>query len=410
MDIASPLTLADETPSETDENALVDELANTGYLRAYVQWASDQTDAPRMFHLASGLAAIAAMLGNRVKCHSWGMDIYPNLWLCLLAPSGYYRKSTSIRYTNRLAKEVDSGILLAKDFSREQLVVLLGERPDVFYTNDEFGSLLGILKLEYMRGTAELITMLFDGEGYERSTRGGTASIVDPAITILTASTVDWISSNARESDLRGGLFARFLFLPARQKLDDKGICGLSALMRGDLVNGLRARRHYEGIADFRDVKGMLDNWIRQFEDATNAHPDPRMSGFVSRMGLYSLKLAMVFQAADRKDGDLEITAESAIKAMTLLDYVAKTCKTMVVDRIVTTRTEEALQKVIEALEQANGQPVTESKLLVSTRMFAQDLQRVLGTLVKSGRVELTMLDTGKRGPKAKAYRLVQAE
>ncbi len=384
----SPLGLA--YPHEVrrpDENALADELASSGYLRAYVGWASDQTDAPRLFHVGAGLLGLATSLGNRVWCHSWGNDIYPNLWLCLLAPSGFYRKSTSIGYTAKILKQIDPGMLMPRDFSREKLVMSLGERSDVLLVASEFGELLAKLSRDYMVGCKEMLTSLYDGEDYERKTQKESAVIRTPAISILTASTEDWIGNRVTQGDLRGGFLSRFLFLPARTKSNPKGISeGVNHEMRDELVTALRARSKTSGIVDFKPVKPLLDHWIGEFEAEVNAAPDPRMMGFFSRAGLCILKLAMCFQASEWPMS-LTISEPCAQKAIRMWEFLAENIREVITEQITTTRVEAQIKAVLEIVKGSGG-TVEYTPLLRQSRMLTRDLDNIVQTLVKSGQLE----------------------
>lgn len=46
------------------DKKLVERLASEGFLRSYVDYASRQTDAPKIFHLATGLVIIEAFLAH----------------------------------------------------------------------------------------------------------------------------------------------------------------------------------------------------------------------------------------------------------------------------------------------------------------------------------------------------------
>lgn len=69
------------------------------------------SDAPREYHVAAGLAVIAATVENRVYLPFGGDRIYPNVWALLLGPSSFFRKSTCVgkarKTLNRL--EADAG-------------------------------------------------------------------------------------------------------------------------------------------------------------------------------------------------------------------------------------------------------------------------------------------------------------
>ena len=81
---------------QPSHNELIENVANEGFLKSYVDYATKQTDTPKLFHLFTGLAIVGASLGNKVFVRAWGKNIYSNLWIVTVAPSGFYRKSTAI--------------------------------------------------------------------------------------------------------------------------------------------------------------------------------------------------------------------------------------------------------------------------------------------------------------------------
>lgn len=58
------------------------------FLGEFVRYLKSRTDAPPDFHLHAGLAALSVAAGNHVYADGWARNIYPNLWTCVIAPSG----------------------------------------------------------------------------------------------------------------------------------------------------------------------------------------------------------------------------------------------------------------------------------------------------------------------------------
>ena len=421
----SPMNLGYEhNERKVDEDALVDELASSGWLRAYLSWASGQTDAPRLFHLGTALNVLGSSLGNRVRCPAWGQDVYPHLWICLLAPSGFYRKTTSSRMGARLLRDADitpqdsAGILLPKDFSREKLITYLATRPDGLLVQDEFAEFLAKLGRDYNAGAKELLTGLFDGDVYDRITgAGGHVIIREPAISILTASTIDWINERVTGGDLRGGFFSRFLFLSAQQKGEWKGLgdgvdSGHSPVREG-LLDGLRERMKVAGLADFRGVRREYNEWLKQFESDTNISHDPKIIGFLSRAGLYVMKLAICFEVGEHPlaiQGEgayrrLPIRLTSLTKAIRFWDFLVGNISELMSERIATNWTERNLLKLLDAIDANNGEPVKASDILRATRMTERDHKTYIQTLLASEQIEQVNVPQKGPGRRAAYYR-----
>src|SRR5262245_63461519 len=70
--------------------------APEGVLRDYDRVWTSTSDAPREYQLACGLATLAAVVENRIYLPFGGDRIYPNLWILVLGPSSFFRKTSSI--------------------------------------------------------------------------------------------------------------------------------------------------------------------------------------------------------------------------------------------------------------------------------------------------------------------------
>ena len=74
-------------------------------LARWMDLTKETTDAPDEFLAASGLQLISSVLGNQSHIMFGSSKINPHLWMVLVAPSSYYRKTTALNLTRRaLAK------------------------------------------------------------------------------------------------------------------------------------------------------------------------------------------------------------------------------------------------------------------------------------------------------------------
>jgi hypothetical protein len=138
-------------------------MPDDGWLHDYLRAVTPLTDAPVEFHLVSGLCALAAAVGNRLWTVSWGQSVYPHLWVVLVAPSSFWRKSTSINQAEALLREASPTSVYPSDFSREKFLRILAEQPGGVLTLKEFGGFLATLGRDYMGGMKENLTELYDG-------------------------------------------------------------------------------------------------------------------------------------------------------------------------------------------------------------------------------------------------------
>lgn len=148
--------------------------APDGVLRLYEQYWLPTTDAPQEYIVGSGFAVLAAAIEDRVFLPFGGQNIYRNLWVLLLGPSSFYRKSTCVSKARKtLARLYDGdaagGALLPDEFSREALLRRLSERSQGLLTFSEFSGAMAAMGRDYMGGTKEFLADLYDSpQSYTR--------------------------------------------------------------------------------------------------------------------------------------------------------------------------------------------------------------------------------------------------
>jgi hypothetical protein len=357
------------------------------------------TDAPIEFHLATGLSILAAATGNRVSFVSWGQNVCLNLWSVLIAPSGFYRKSTAMNIGMRLLRQAQPQSVLPDDFSREGLMDSLVTQPSGVLVPYEFGALVEHFRKEYMRGTMEALTALYDcPDTYDMKTiNKGTRSIVKPAINILGASTVDWLQASVK--DMKGGFIPRFLFWPATQKGEWKGMTPPpNQILQESMVDFLKDMAQMEAVIEFPpDVRDRFNEWTRAHEEGFNADKlPPVMLGFYTRMTTYVGKLGVLYYISrHRKPGIDKESLESGIR---LVDYLKSHLTKLVCEDFVYTR-EGALLKEVKSVIDTEGR-IEHSNLLRKTRMLKHEMDRVLMTLIDSEEIVVTTEKTGGRPKK----------
>lgn len=367
-------------------------LPDEGWLRDYLMAVTPLTDAPVEFHLISGLCAISSAIGNDLYVESWGQNVYPHLWAVLVAPSSFWRKSTSINTAEALLRSAAPTALLPSDFSREKFLRILAERPAGLLTVKEFGGFLAALGRDYMGGMKENLTELYDGpDVFRRALQSGEIVVEKPAVTILAATTLDWLESRITDGDLRGGFLARFLFVTAAHKASAKGLTtGMDYVARMRLVDGLAdiAARAGGKVEYGPGVQDLLNEWMHGWEDEVGTtHHASDLSGFAVRLQTYALKLAMIYRASSLLEDDghpaTVIDEPSARAAIAYCRVLWANVAGLIDDEIAVTREAKELRRIAGII----GAGATRSDALKASKMRAKDFDQVVDTLVQSGQV-----------------------
>ncbi len=128
--------------------------APTGYklpdwLEQYMDWSGTTgNQTPMIFHQAAGLWLLATAVGRRLYGEApWGVKIYPNLYLMLVAGTRFYRKSTAYKLAEQVARAAIPHMLMPTPGSPERYLEALAEK----IATGEWVEILGIGKVQVSR-------------------------------------------------------------------------------------------------------------------------------------------------------------------------------------------------------------------------------------------------------------------
>ncbi len=206
-----------------------------GAMHAYLWWASQTTDAPAWFHVASILPAAAMELARRGYCIGEEMRLPPRIWTTMVAGPGV-GKSTALNtargfYTEASARfgYLEDGYITAEG-STQGLFEAIAQKHDqqrdttcAILVREEFSVLLNARRRD------ELSTALCewaDGAYHERHTRGhqqarARGEVVHDRMdnAVISASFVTTergLYDVATSGHMEGGLFSRILWFKGR--------------------------------------------------------------------------------------------------------------------------------------------------------------------------------------------------
>lgn len=363
-------------------------MPQTGWLDKYVRTCVSLTDAPVEFHLASGLAAIAAAIGNRTWFVGWGARTFPHVWIVLVAGSSFMRKSTSVGLASDLLVESVPEALFPADFSREGFLDELAQQPWGLLVQNEFGEFLAKMQRDFMKGSQQTFTNLYDGRTLRRRTVGGGSKLISaPAVTILSATTIEWLERELTEGDIAGGFIPRFAWVTASVKASDKGRGEeFPTLVRNELVRGLQAigRRGPAAARFEQDAVDRIDDWRRSFEERAEAETHGvSIKGFGARLTTMAWKFAMLYALSDAAwevEEHVTVSGIHAERAVAYADLLYSNVADLVDDDIATTDDQRTFRRILHICA---GRGVSWSDLLRHTGMQSPKLRPFVATLVE---------------------------
>lgn len=408
----------------------------SGWLHHYLNYAESVTDAPSIFHLATGLAIVGATLGNRCWIKASGQRVFPAMWSVLVGASSSMRKTSSMRRGGDLLTRQERGlpeqngtrgpsIRIPLPGSPEGFEDALAKRGDRLMIVSEFGGLLSRMEREHMGSLKERLTEWYDGDSMGSVTMArGTAEVKDPALSIIAGTTPEWLEDRIKEGDVRGGFIARFLFWPASKsdKLPWKNPLEVveNEAMIDQLTMALNHMRRFQG--EFRPVQEAKDGW-GAFVRPIDEEEDPRLTGdlqgFAHRLPMNTLKIAMCVEAAAMMGAQgarpaMEISAQSMNQAVRIAQWQAdKTSELFGGDEgLKYTKGAAEQRKLMRLLEQHGvvvdgAKEISQRELMRKTGMVGREMTMFADALAQSGRIEIVRRSPEGGGRPSIVYRRV---
>jgi len=307
--------------------------------------------------------------------------------LLLIGPSGI-GKSSAVKVAKKLlpyVPDLQRPQFIEGGTTKEKLHLDLVESPKAILFAPELAAFFS--KEKYKENLIPYVTNLLDYEDSIelRTRRDGVLTVINPSVSILGASTLEWLQDQLPDSAVSGGFLARFLILNE----DAKGqrIANPHRLLSGSARVRLEARRAkvlsdfgnlfsiHEGNIDYEDYDAaeVYAKWYNSYKPASGY-----LAPFAARAGELILRLSMLLAISGRRNA---ISAEDVTSAITLYTYIASR-----LDRIVVaTNAQGKLANLV--LETIGAEGLRPGEIVKKLRSQASyiEIERHLEGLIYSG-------------------------
>lgn len=349
------------------------------FLDLYKDYATEITDAPLIFHQFVALSIVSAVLGNKVFLKSGDINIYPNLWIILIAPSSCFRKSTAIGIGARILRPVNEDLIYPTEFTQEKILEIIERQPEGIFIHYEFMTLSGLLSKDYNAGLKAFLTEIYDSPPYyTRKTVSRSYEIRNPCISILSATTQEWFLERAKEGDLLGGFLPRFIFVPASSK--EKSLAfppPADMTKRNKLVRTLKEISELKGEIHFSpEAEKLHREWYVRYEAKMDSG---LLNGFYSRLETYALKFAILIEII--RNRSLIITEKSIKEAGQLVNFLTESLRKLADNDFTFTGFQRCKRKVEKIIKFAGNEGIVRRDLLRKSKVSADYLDKIIETL-----------------------------
>ena len=300
--------------------------------------------------LAGALTQVGTMLGRRA-CISIGRKpsarhiIYPNFYNVIIGATSIARKSTWLRQVRYDLRHVDCDIktmeslasaegmidALAKDSSGDIIETYgqtcpEGQRTLILF--DEIKTLFGNARRQITSTIIPRLTEAYNcPEFLEVNTKYQPIKALHPVVSVLAASTGEWLSDSVTQSDVSGGFINRFCYFlyeytPPKAEPEDPRSEPLSKWY-GDLE---KLRSHGDQMRQFVLSDDAWEIYNAEYDEHHRYQWENRENfetAASAREMVNSFKIALAFAAMTNPSDDNKVTPDAWLHARAVAKYVS---------------------------------------------------------------------------------------
>lgn len=344
-------------------------LPDKGVIKKFMNYTDGTEVCPR-FRLFSIAAGIGAVLKRKVffqrSSHSLFPPLFPNLWIILVAPQGRGHKSTSLRIVKNflmaMPEQYRPNILAAK-LTPEALIKALSspqvplemlknvdrtivsamKKPaqGVIYSS-EFG--VFISKKDYNKDLIPILTDLYDcpDEWVSETIMRGDQRLYDVCLTLMAASTPDWLQSMLPQDAFKGGFMSRLLLIghPEQWHVRIPDPPKPNEEIKASIIEDLIELAKLEGEMKWvPEAKKFFEDWYMSLKE-----PEPgNKAAYLERKQDHLLRLSIILKLSEHKSFTLEkefieralnILNVCEVETLKMIDYISIDPKMRMIQRV----------------------------------------------------------------------------
>lgn len=385
------------------------------FVDAYLEYTHN-TESAEVFHKWTAHSLIAGVMRKKCKLALGRINVYPNMYIVLVAEPGVARKTQAISYGTPFLEKIPDIHTSADSITREALLDDLEtcavDEPMPDGSCFRHTSLNIIAKeFEIFLGQKSdntkmlvLLTDLFDSQDLPwkyRTKHSGTNIIPSVYINLLGATTPESLASCLPPSAIGGGLTSRILFVWAHGKHKKIPIPTLSPALlelREKLQRDLFKISKIAGTYEFSpEAEEFWCKWYMKYDETSRARLclDKSFDGWYSRKPMYILKMAQISAAA---------LSNHMVVEPHHLEYAIKNIEEVEVGMVHTFRAvgRSAITADVDlVMSIIKEHKIISEKALMSIvwrDIDATKFDNVIGTVIKTGRVKRVYEHGGVKG------------
>lgn len=361
-----------------------------GWLRDYLAYGIQCTDAPPEYHVMAGIAGLALSISPDHVVTVNGEEHPLHMFMLVVGESGN-RKSASIKRMLRTIQPCLADQRLAHRIwypeasTSEGIIDGLAEDPCRLMVASEWTEFHNQGQASYAKHSREFVNLLYDGSTLNRlKANGKSVTVEKPCVTILGASTPSLVKQSTTLHDWSAGKLARYVIGYAH-KPDDKEM--ISAVEHPRLVADLRLG--YERLLspsygrsfvldqeawDYKVEWEHSENWIA-FRKSLPEHLLPS----ALRVSEHLYRMAALYQASMDYPHNTVIHVEAMASA---IQFMWRCCDSLLQTfAILPTHESNTMARVLQALQMWGAEGCSRRDLLRQTHLTGRQLSEAVAVL-----------------------------
>ena len=395
-------------------------LPKEGIFPLYMKYTEAGEICPR-FRFFTFAAAIGSVVKRNVSFQrsSYALfpTLYPNPWVILVAPQGRGHKSASLRVAKNIitklplelqprflaskltpealikaltSEVIAEGVLKTSKISKDMIKILRRKAQGLLYSS-EFGVLLS--KKDYNKDLVSILTDLYDtpDEWHSDTVMRGDQMLYEVCISIMGASTPDWMQTMLPADAFKGGFMSRLLLVAMPEKWSIR-VADPEAppyFLQEQIVLELKRIAETEGKAVWTpEAKGFFEDWYHSLQE-----PEPGVeASYLERKQDHLLRLAIILSLAE--SSKLILEKKHIESSLNLLDAIEK--DTLRIVRYISIEPKvRATQRILELIE---AKDCSESEILREVwGLFLRtyDYDESIRMLIRAKKVHICRIENG---------------
>lgn len=383
----------------------------------YMRFVEGQ-ESPAIFHKWTALSVLASTLGRNIYLDFGYYNVYPNLYVILVADSARFRKTVAMGIGMEILGALDdSPNVLSQKITPEAIIQELEATgmmrgPDGLARNSEctiFSPELAVFLGEdsFSNGTAALLTTFYDCPdkwAYETKSRGK-ERLHHVVVNFSGASTIAWLRRCVPHDAVGGGFFSRFLSVFAQEggKLIPRPKVTADMLqIKDNLIHDLNIIRSIKGECSLTaKACDFFDSWYLDWMGSLTGD-----AGYRPKKHIAVLKIAMLLSIS--RSSSLDVTVDDLTGAIQLLDQIEPSMDDLRQAMDISAKGKEA-EGVLEHIRKSGNYGVSRTKLLrlCWRSIDAEGLDKIISTLTEAGLINPMMIK--RKGRMGRRYKTTKS-